>query len=311
MSIRPTSPSAPLRGAAQPAAAASNAGLPDAPAPAFGQDGSSASAGNATKVQKAVDLDGIVLPGTTGTGDAGLSTDERRRAELLTSIFENGSLDLQYGYAEALGDGRGITAGRAGFTSGTGDMLEVVRDYTRQKPNNPLAHYLPALTSLAKTSSASTKGLTGLPKAWAEAAKDPAFRAVQDGVVDRMYYQPSAKHADALGLHTPLARAQIYDAIIQHGDGDDPDGLAALIARTNAKVGGSPAQGVPEQKWLDAFLTVRRQDLAHAHDPSTRKVWAESVGRVDVFRALEQAGNWNLKGPLHVTQGGYGSFTIP
>jgi hypothetical protein len=35
----------------------------------------------------------------------------------ITSTFENSTLELQYDYVENIGDGRGITAGRAGFTS--------------------------------------------------------------------------------------------------------------------------------------------------------------------------------------------------
>jgi chitosanase len=39
----------------------------------------------------------------------------------LTSLFENSTPILQYGYCENINDGRGFTAGRAGFCSGTGE----------------------------------------------------------------------------------------------------------------------------------------------------------------------------------------------
>src|SRR5258706_11825843 len=84
----------------------------------------------------------VYLPSIT-TG--GLGTDQKRRAEQLTSLFENGTIEIQYGYAEALGDGRGITAGRAGFTTPTGDALEGVQLYTSQRPRNLLAPFLPEL----------------------------------------------------------------------------------------------------------------------------------------------------------------------
>lgn len=35
---------------------------------------------------------------------AGLNKDQKRRAEQLTSIFENGTTEIQYGYVEPLGD---------------------------------------------------------------------------------------------------------------------------------------------------------------------------------------------------------------
>ena len=49
------------------------------------------------------------------------------------------------GYIEDIHDGRGYTGGIIGFTSATGDMLDVVRIYARALPGNPLAPFLPAL----------------------------------------------------------------------------------------------------------------------------------------------------------------------
>jgi chitosanase len=244
-----------------------------------------------------------------------LTAPQKARAEALTSLFENGTPQLQYGYTEQLHDGRGITCGRAGFTTGTDDAKQVVERYTAQVKDNPLAKYLPRLKQLSALPDdakerASVKGLDGFEKAWAAAAKDPKFRAAQDAVVDQLYFRPSQKHADQLGLKTPLARAQLYDAIIQHGDGDDPDGLPALIDRANKAAGGSPAQGVDEKKWFSAFLAVRRADLAHANDPATRKEWAGSVDRVGVYEDLVKAGNWQLNGPIEADHGDF-KGTIP
>lgn len=242
----------------------------------------------------------------------GLTPAQKHRAEALTSLFENSTLDLQYGYTEVLNDGRGITAGRAGFTSATGDMLEVIRDYTAQVPGNPLARYIPRLAALDKASKGkgSLVGLEGLEAAWQQAAHDPRFRRAQDAVVDKEYFGPAMDRADALGVKSPLGRAVLYDTDIQHGDGDDPDSLGALVAATNRAMGGSPAEGVDEHAWVQRFLAVRRADLAHAHDPSTREAWAESVDRVDVLAGLANAGNWNLDGPLDVTV--YGTpFRVP
>src|SRR5262249_17902578 len=129
-------------------------------------------------------------------------------------------------------------------------------------------------------------------------------RRAQDDLQDELYYQPSAKHSDSLGLRTALARTAIYDALLMHGGGDDPDGLLALLERTRQEVGGSPATGGDEAAWLSAFLRVRRPDLAPASTPETRAVWAKSVGRIDVFRTLADQGNWDLHGPI-VLRGEY------
>jgi chitosanase len=123
---------------------------------------------------------------------------------------------------------------------------------------------------------------------------------VQGEVADRLYYQPSVEHSDNLGLQTALSRAVLYDSIIQHGDGDDADGLQALIERTGASVGGSPQIGIDEKVWLRVFLRVRREDLAHPHDPETAEEWAESVGRCDVFSGIAANENYDLHGPIEI-----------
>ncbi len=242
-------------------------------------------------------------PGASAAHPGWLSGDTKRRAEQLTSLFENSTTEIQYAYVEDIHDGRGFTAGRAGFTTATGDALEVIELYTTRVPANPLAKYLPRLRALAKSESGSVVGLDGFAAAWTTAAGDPAFRKAQDDVEDQLYFVPAMKRADDLHLATALARAEVYDAIIQHGEGDDPDGLPALLAKTAKDVGGTPATGIDENKWLDAFFTVRRADLAHASDASTREAWAESVSRVDALRALAKAGNYDLHGPIVVHTG--------
>ncbi len=243
-------------------------------------------------------------PRAPTTVASGLTAEQRLRADRLINIFEHGTTEFRYGSAEVLSDGRGITFGRAGFTTRTGDGHEVIERYTAAKPENPLARYRPRLEVLAREESGSTDGLEGFLEAVHQAAGDPLFRQAQDRLQEELYYQPAARRGDALGLKTALARAAIYDALVMHGGGDDPDGLPALLERTRAEVGGTPATGVDEAAWLAAFLRVRRADLAHAANPQTRAVWARSVGRVDVWRSLADQGNWDLHGPI-VLRGEY------
>ena len=74
---------------------------------------------------------------------------EKEIAMELVSSAENSSLNwrAQYRYIEDIHDGRGYTAGIIGFTSGTGDMLEVVKLYSRAEANNPLAAFQRALAA--------------------------------------------------------------------------------------------------------------------------------------------------------------------
>jgi chitosanase len=229
-----------------------------------------------------------------------MNPDQKRRAEQLTSLFENDTIELQYDYAEDIHDGRGITSGRAGFTTRTGDALEVVELYTQQKPDNGLAGFLPELRRLADANSGDTSNLEGYIEAWKEAAGDPVFRSVQDQIVDKDYYQPSVKHSEDAGLQTALAQAVLYDSIIQHGNGDDPDGLPALLQRAQDEAEGTPRTGVDEKAWLTVFLKVRREDLANPFNPETQEEWAKSVDRVDAFSAIAASENYNLDGPIEV-----------
>jgi len=238
-------------------------------------------------------------------------TEEQRLiADQIISVFENDTPVIQYAYAENLNDGRGITAGRAGFTSATGDMLEVVDLYTQLVPDNPLAVYLPRLRELAAEESGSTEGLEDLETAWQTAADDTVFQGVQDDVVDEEYYLPAVEHTKELGISYPLSLLNIYDACIQHGDGDDPDGLPAIISRTTEEVGGTPDDGVDESDWLQAFMDIRRSVLLDPSDQESQEAWSESVGRVDTLVEIFESGNLTLTPPIDINP--YGTeYTIP
>jgi chitosanase len=230
----------------------------------------------------------------------GLTHAQRIRADKLVSQFENSTSVIQYCYVEALDDGRGYTVGRAGFTSATGDLLEVAEQYTQAVPGNPLADLLPRLRELAKSGDGSIEGLERLPQAWADTCDDPRQRAIQDGVVDKEYYNPAVRRWRKLGLRRPLSLAAIYDAEIQHGDGEDPDGVPAMLKRAAKRAQGTPKTKVSEAKFLRAFIHVRRATLAHAHDPSTRAAWAQTVHRADAWRYLLDTGQWQLSSPIRV-----------
>jgi chitosanase len=231
-----------------------------------------------------------------------------RRAGMVISTFENGTTEIRYDYAENIDDGRGITAGRAGFCSGTGDMLLVVEAYTRQKPGNPLARYLPRLQAIDRQFAAShwrdpvssTAGLDGLENAWRRAAGDRLFRAAQDAIFDKLYLEPAIKRAMGVklasqpGITSAVGQLIILDTLIQHGEGADPDGLPAIMVQAATTAGRSAT----ERAYLDTFLDVRQRHLEHAADPDTRLEWAESVGRVKALRQLLASGNPDLHGRL-------------
>ncbi len=229
-----------------------------------------------------------------------LEGEQRRRAEALTSVFENGTPTISYAAIERLEDGRGYTAGRAGFTTATGDAFLVVQRYTNIVPQNPLANYLNTLERLADGESDDISDLDGFEAAWRETAKDARFRAAQDTINDELYFEPAMSTAASLGIRTALGQAILYDTIIQHGGGTDDDSLSALVTRTTNRVGGTPKTGVDESRWLAAFLAVRAQDLLHPANRTTQEVWAASVGRVYVLEQLLTDRNLELRGPIKI-----------
>lgn len=217
----------------------------------------------------------------------------------IVSAFENSTMVIQYAFIANINDGRGYTAGRAGFTSGTGDMLAVVQEYTALAPNNVLAKYLAALQAVNGTSS--VRGLDGIVQAWKEAAQDSKFIAAQDTVNDRLYRQPARKLFVALGAKLPLTKLALYEAGIQHGFGTDYDSVNKIADRATAAANGSPISGVDEAKWLQAFLSERRKDLLNPANKATAVGWAAAVSRADAIQSIYNNGNINLDKPIVIT----------
>ncbi|WP_435644306.1 chitosanase [Streptomyces sp. H49] len=209
----------------------------------------------------------------------------------LVSSAENSSLDwkAQYKYIEDIGDGRGYTAGIIGFCSGTGDMLEVVQLYADREPGNVLARYLPALRKV--NGSDSHAGLDpDFPADWRKAAQDTVFQQCQNDERDRVYFDPAVSRGKSDGLRA-LGQFCYYDAIVMHGDGDDPTSFGSIRERA-LRSARTPAQGGDETAYLNAFLDARvwamKQEEAHS-----------DTSRVDTEqRVFLRKGNLDLKTPL-------------
>ena len=226
------------------------------------------------------------------------SMKQRNTTDQIISIFENNTPIIQYDYAKNLSDGRGITAGRAGFTSATADMLEVIKRYTAIVPNNSLSTYLSRLEELATNEGDSVIGLEGLENSWKECSNDAIFRNVQDEILNEWYFFPAVKQARLLGVKLPLTLLNLYDAIIQHGEGADLDGLPNIINQTTLRVGGTIKDGIDEKVWLNEFMNVRRAVLENPNNKNTEEEWSESVNRVDTLMKLYNNDKFYLELPI-------------
>jgi len=225
--------------------------------------------------------------------------DKKEIAMELVSSAENSSLDwkAQYRYIQDIHDGRGYTGGIIGFTSGTGDMLEVVQAYTGASPGNPLAQYLRALTQVNGT--ASHRGLRKrFVRAWRSAAGDPAFQAAQNDERDSVYFDPAVALAKSDGLNA-LGQFAYYDAAVVHGF----DGLQGIRDRAVARAS-TPTAGGDEAAYLTVFLDQRDVEMEKeaAHSDVTRIETAQrrflNEGNLDLHLPL----SWEVYGdPYSIT----------
>ncbi|MBL7255005.1 chitosanase [Paractinoplanes lichenicola] len=241
-----------------------------------------------------------VLPAAapaTGSLVSGLEdTRKKERAMQLVSSAENSTLTWrhQFAYIEDIGDGRGYTAGIVGFTSGTSDMLAVVTEYTRRKPGNGLAKYLPALRAV--NGSDSHAGLDpGFPAAWRAAAADPVMQRVQENARDTYYFNPALRFARADGLRA-LGQFAYFDAAVMHG----VSGLRAIRAAA-LRTTKTPAQGGDELAYLNAFLNARVAEMRteEAHSDVSR---VETAQRMFLRRSnldLTTPLNWKVYGDAY------------
>jgi hypothetical protein len=233
---------------------------------------------------------------------AGLTAGQKKVSAALTSLWENSSSTIQYGYCEDIRDKRGFTAGRAGFCTGTGDAIVVVKCYVQAKPGNGLEKFLAPLTVLEnkflaaggdfeKAASGNTSTLGGYCAAWGAAGSDPVFRACQDAAVDSIYYGAALQHAGERNLTSALTKISLWDAQIMHGEADAVFGLRKQLAMTDAMVKLSPMPTREEEsKWLGAFHSIR------AHIMDNYDEWKNNNYRVALYEKLRLAGNLDVTG---------------
>ncbi len=237
-----------------------------------------------------------------------LTSLQKQKAEALTSIWENGTTVLQYGYCENIDDGRGYTSGRAGFCTGTGDAVDVVRCLDGKVGKNALSKYLAPLDALTAAQQASgedqadTSKLDAVGKYctdWSAVFKAPAtgaaFRECQDSVVTKLYFEPALDRARRWGVVSALTIAELYDAEINHGE----EGVDTLIADANSDTGNgaqktatAPLSRQAESAWLAAFLTRRVKTL------QADATWRDAVDRVATYEQMRRAGDFDLAGPI-------------
>nr|WP_296071548.1 chitosanase [uncultured Actinoplanes sp.] len=232
----------------------------------------------------------LLSTGAAATGALAVGLEnglKKEHALQMVSSAENSTLKWrgEFAYIEDLHDGRGYTGGIVGFCSGTSDMLAVVADYTKRKPNNVLARYLPALRTV--DGSDSHAGLDpGFTAAWKAAARDAVFQKVQEDTRDRMYFNPALRLSKSDRLRA-LGQFAYFDAAVVHG----VSGMQGIRAAAMKKAR-TPAQGGDEVTYLNAFMDARVAQMRReeGHSDTTRIDTAQ--------RVLLKRSNLDLTAPL-------------
>jgi chitosanase len=245
--------------------------------------------------------------GTTPPPGNGMTANQKKVSEALTSIWENDTPTIDYAYSENIWDGRGYTSGRAGFCTGTGDAIQVIQCYVNLRSaanGNLMAKYMPGLTTInnrflstgqSQASTAELDAVGNWVADWGASYNNTATRAdfknCQDQVSDKLYYTPAMNEAAKWGLTQALSKAALYDAFINHGEW----GAQSLIRSANIALGNSgqvaPAvgyNGITESAFLQKFLEKRRDVLA------ADSTWIEAVDRVAAYEKQRRRGNWSL-----------------
>lgn len=113
-----------------------------------------------------------------------------------------------------------------------------------------------------------------------------AFVEAQETVCALEYWYPSQEWCTVLQCRHGLTKAALFDALVMHGQGANSSGtIERIVEAATAAAGGTPATGVDEAVWLEAFLAARK-DLMLEYDGQ----WADDAARPDYFLELLERG---------------------
>ena len=203
---------------------------------------------------------------------------KKEMAARLVASAENSTLDWRslYGAIEYSGNGDGYIAGIIGFCSGTNDMLQLVEQYTKEHPGNPLASYLPDLRAVDGTDSQEGSAPASRPPGRRPPRTRRSARPRTDPGPD--LFDPAVRLAKLDGLST-LGQFIYYDAMVLHGPGLGPEGFygirEAAMRKADNGGGGRRREGVshrlPRHKQSGHQDQALRQEtsalVTHRHPP--------------------------------------------
>ncbi|KAJ3341202.1 hypothetical protein HDU83_006716 [Entophlyctis luteolus] len=204
-----------------------------------------------------------------------------------------------FGSCAATPDSQGISAGIIQFTTCSGNVQAVCNDY----PNSFCDKYKSSLKAATGASycgsggnsltiDMSQYGLGHFCSDWMAAANDQRFQSVQINHALAGFFNPLLPTFQQLGITAPALMAQMYDASVQYG----PDGSIEIAKDATYSAGGSPRAGVPQGRWLKAFLNARL-----AYNSHLGGAYLGTAYRVKSFQAIWASNDLNFANNKHAS----------
>lgn len=212
---------------------------------------------------------------------------QRSTAQAIVNIFETGSIRGNYGDVTFVrGDSGQLTYGRSQTTLGSGNLYLLIKAYSDRTDGVYCETLRPYLTRLeARDPSLNHDG--AFRRLLMDAGDDPVMHDAQDAFFDRVYWDPAMRSADVLGVQSALGAAVVYDSTI-HGS------WARVRDLTRRRYGDLRHLG--ETVWIPHYVDAREDWLATHPNALLHK----TVYRMEAFRAIVRAGNWDMHLPLSV-----------
>jgi chitosanase len=212
---------------------------------------------------------------------------QKKSAQAIINIFETGSVLGKYdSVVSVAGDPGGLTYGAKQTTINSGNLYLLIKAYTEAEGAIFADELQPYLTRLKNKDRNLNRDAT-LHNILRQAGRDPVMIREQDAFFDRVYWTPALNSAGAIGIQTPLGIAVVFDSIT-HGS------WGLIRDRTTNKFG-NPAN-IGEREWIKIYVDVRRDWLAN----HSIQILHLTVYRMDAFKKIIQANNWNLDLPFNV-----------
>jgi len=214
-------------------------------------------------------------------------------AQKLTSLFEQSTFSMPINNITDENDGRGFTVGWAGFTTADEEPRRCIETYIKLVGENGLSgDVLDTIKRSQGNHATQALNNVNFKAMWKDACSNPSFQDAFQLTVSSIFGVPAQKYCDDYNFVFPISFAILFDSLIQHGNGNDPDSVPSMISSLN--LGSSDDEKVQ----MSAFLDERHRVLSHPNNTDTQVEWAASVGRVDSLRHILNT-NRNLKSPIN------------